>query len=469
MSEVPTEPGIYRDLPDELYRKIPFVSQSILKMVDRDADYGASPLHAKAAFDGKYPTDSDALRYGRAEHCWIHEGEDEFRRRTLVATSCVGTIKSRNGELCGAAAYRLSPKPQHPDDQWRQSSHMLLQSGWELREESESGSCYYVRGIEHCRVSDHAPTEATERWLNDVRGSDVRVAFGSDVLLELKPLVSETATPLKFWYCGKHSDKSNEEPTDYVSAEDVERIKAMAEGIRNHEINEHLRRTGQSEVVIIYDVPVQFYVYSCRECGADGTCRKVAQESWRCDACGESMVAPVVALKSTLLRSKVRIDRLGDPTDKFPHLISDLKRMQRGEGRRKQREWKIRDYGWDVQAAAYTEAVRLHFGVERCHYIWVFVEEKYPHDVVWFPASHDTLAVGHDKLTRYRQEWCRCVYLNKWPGYCVGNQEPGGLPDGVIREYRKCYGDNDGHLPSERIVRDGGEAGGGASDQVAVG
>lgn len=331
------EPGIYHDLPFESYCELPYLNQSILKMLDTEERYGATPKHAKAAFDGQIERDDTrALQMGRAEHCWICEGEEVFRQRYLVAPKCCDAIK-KDGRQC-------TNSPTHLDD---------------------------------------------------------------DV-----------------WYCGVHKTETAMIP-EFTTSTDLDRIKAMAESVRSHEINVHLRRKGWSECTIVYDVPIEFYVQGKGEHG------------------------PTAEKVETSLRHKVRIDRLAEPWKKNPHLIVDLKRMQVMAGSRRERESCIQSYGWDVQAAMYCEAVKRHFGVDRCHYIWVFVEEKPPHDVVWFEASTDTLRIGADKLWRYRKEWATCEHQNKWPGYCSGNQPKGGLNGYYCQKYLERFADDTGTLTSE--------------------
>jgi hypothetical protein len=447
----PLPPGIYHDLSFEAYRPLPYLSQSILKMMDRDERFGMTPLHAKAAFDGHpIKARTSTLRLGTAEHCWIVEGEAEFRRRHKIATPCVGVVKSRPGEICGCAAKFVSIQPQHIEDQYRQAEHLLTSCGWTLRARSDSGSAYFQNGNRHLRVSDHPPNEKTQQWLDETRALQIVVGHGANIVADLNSSVPQTSSvePLLFWYCGTHAKGlETDEPTDFVSTADLERIRAMAEGVRNHEACQFLKRSGWSEATIIYDVPVRVSFQTCRKChGVDCLTRNEAMTEYRCRICGRKSEAPGLVDEVVNLRHKVRLDRLAGPLGEHPHLILDLKRMQVGEGALWIRERRIREYGWHVQAAMYTEAVRIHFGVPRCHWAWLFVEEKPPHDVCWLPASDAVLSIGTDQLNRYRSEWARCLLTGKWSGYCDGNQPPGGLPDGYVRDYFKRFAGENGEL-----------------------
>lgn len=254
------------------------------------------------------------------------------------------------------------------------------------------------------------------------------------------------------WFCGTHAKNIEvTEPADYCTDSDVSRIRAMAEAVRSHPIQQHLARPGWSECVGVWDVPVKVGYRTCPHCNGFEHPRRfnTRHGTFWCWRCRKPMEVPKVASVTVELRHKCRLDRLADPHKDQPHLIVDLKRMQSMAGSREAREKCIKAYFWDLQAAMYTEFVRIHFGVERCHWTWVFCEEKPPHDVTYIPASADTLAVGADKLNRYRKLWALCQFTNIWPGYCVGNQQPGGLPERYIEFYRKQYGDSDGALSGE--------------------
>jgi hypothetical protein len=326
---VTMDPGIYHDLSFDEYAALPFLNQSVLKLID--PFNGGSPKHAKAAFDGLLRFDSQVMRLGRAEHCVITEGDEAFHQRFKVADSCCALLKSgdRKGERCGKSASNL------------------------------------------------------------VDGG---------------------------WLCGMHSPKDWTPERDFVSADDYDRIQAMAASVKAHPIIKHLRRPGWSECTIVYDVPVK---------GA--TLDKSGPE-------------PRTIHIDTTLRHKCRLDRLAQPTGKRPHLIIDLKRMPVGEGSAVSRSRAIERYGWDVQAAMYCEAVRCACGVKACEWIWIFVEEGYPHDVQVIPADDDTLAIGLDKLTRYRSLWAECEAKQDWPGQCAAEPAYGGLSEWSVREYRKKFG-----------------------------
>lgn len=368
MSAVQTDKAtVSHDMPYEQYRGIRALNQSTLKLMDRDAPYGASPLHAKSVFDGKLERDDTlALRMGRAEHCWIVEGEKSFRQRFRVAPAACEAVK-KDGNRC-----------------------------------------------------TNQPT---------------KTAAGQ-------------------WYCGVkgHAPAGAEEISDFVNATDFERIRAVAESVHRHPIGKHCRRPGWSEYTIKYTVPVSFVTLHCPKCGVgdlpDDKGEVPAASQWfrhrgpvtTCRKCEGEFPAPETREHDVVMPHKVRIDRLAQQYKGLPYLAIDLKRMPVMEGKRWKREKAIERYGWDVQAAMYIEAVMTAFGANRCDFCWVFVEEKYPHDVVWFPAGRDTIAIGADKLRRYRQQWAACDHLDYWPGYCISDQQPGGLSEYYVSRYYEQHG-----------------------------
>ena len=111
-------PGLYRGLDHATYAAIPTVKRSALMLLDEDR---GTPKHARAEQDGLLPRpQTDTFRLGRAEHCWICEGEAAFRRQFLVAPdACGAEIKSRPGDRCGNRPRYLTA-----DGDWRCGSHV---------------------------------------------------------------------------------------------------------------------------------------------------------------------------------------------------------------------------------------------------------------------------------------------------------------------------------------------------------
>lgn len=95
------QPGIYHDVPFDVYRAWPAVSQSSLK-------YGrhTSLYHMRQLLDGKLKSkDSEAKRFGRAIHCGVLEPA-KFAATFEVPTTCGAVISTgdRKGQACGSEA-----------------------------------------------------------------------------------------------------------------------------------------------------------------------------------------------------------------------------------------------------------------------------------------------------------------------------------------------------------------------------
>lgn len=344
-----------------------------------------SPLHADALRKGVMKYDTPTLMLGRAEHAYIIEGPEEFAKRHPIAQQCNAKIQtgSNKGKRC---------------------------------------------------------TKTGTHRVNEI------------------------------WFCGQHKGELATEVPEAISQFDFMRIGMMGESVRNHEINVHLARKGWSEVTIVYTVDIECRVRRCPHCEAFDYPKPFARLNEldrKCLNCGETFTVTAPEVATLPVQHKVRIDRLGRPNERMPNYVCcDLKRMQLMKGDRESRERSIRDYGYDVQGAMYTEAVRVAFerGLpvfnERGYevdtfaeplddvvpFLWIFVEEKPPHDVTWFPMDADTRLIGESKLRRYRQQWATCCITNQWPGRCVGVQEPGGLPPYEKRKYERDYADDNGVL-----------------------
>ena len=112
------QPGIYPDIPYPEYHNIPAVRASHLKICV-DADNGGSPLHMRAAMDGRMDTDSRARKFGRAVHCRLLEPA-EYRTRFAFAKPCCAKLKRgpRKGEGCGLASSVVDQ-----DEKWYCGKH----------------------------------------------------------------------------------------------------------------------------------------------------------------------------------------------------------------------------------------------------------------------------------------------------------------------------------------------------------
>lgn len=227
------------------------------------------------------------------------------------------------------------------------------------------------------------------------------------------------------WGCGVagHAPKNAKRVSDFVTEADIRRIRRMHEAVKNHPFARRMGGIGWKELTLVWDVPVRITV-------RDG-------DDWK--------------TVEVLLRHRGRLDRLSEPRRGYPFTIVDLKRMPLFGGSRRDRERAIESGELHVQAALYCEGVRATFGLppdERVDFVWLFVEERFPHDVVPFPASEETLEGGAIVLEQRRRLWALCEHYQTWPGRTgvaalearawgkeepPPAEEPGGLSAHVLR------------------------------------
>lgn len=98
------EPGIHKGIPFDEYLSWRLLSHSVLKE--------PSPLHMKAAMDGKLEVNSNDTRLGSAIHCYLLDSREEYERRFPVAAPCSAILKSgaRKGDQCGLTSTHRDPK-----------------------------------------------------------------------------------------------------------------------------------------------------------------------------------------------------------------------------------------------------------------------------------------------------------------------------------------------------------------------
>jgi ATP-dependent exoDNAse (exonuclease V) beta subunit len=83
------EPGIYHGISFAEYVSWPAINSSSLKWAE------VSPLHCKAALDGKMNDDSTAKKFGRAIHCRLLEPE-KYKEEFITSDKCCARTKKEN-------------------------------------------------------------------------------------------------------------------------------------------------------------------------------------------------------------------------------------------------------------------------------------------------------------------------------------------------------------------------------------
>lgn len=80
---------------------------------------------------------------------------------------------------------------------------------------------------------------------------------------------------------------------------------------------------------------------------------------------------------------------------------------------------KMIDFGWDIQAAAYTRAVETVHPeyAGRVRFVVLAVEPKPPHEVLVRGLAGTMRALGEWKWTQAVKAWDACLRERRWPGY----------------------------------------------------
>lgn len=186
----------------------------------------------------------------------------------------------------------------------------------------------------------------------------------------------------KSWYCGRHKHDDCTEPADYISIEEGERIKAMADRLHGHESLAMLKRTGWSELTFVAE--------------RDG------------------------------VLVKGRCDRVPQELD----IIIDVKKTQVGAADDDTCAASIANYGWHRQAALYVDGIAACNAGLRPRFAWVFIEDGHPYGVNVIVADEETLDIGREEIDDVLAQWKRAKAYDSFPDYMPDVRHPfvGGLP-----------------------------------------
>ena len=100
--------------------------------------------------------------------------------------------------------------------------------------------------------------------------------------------------------------------------------------------------------------------------------------------------------------------------------IVDIKKIGVASGSNSELRNQIRKLHYDLQGSLYLEAHRQHFG-EDAKFLWLFVEDGYPHHVIPRFMSPAMEQLGRAKMLPTLERWRQCVEAGEFPGY---TQEP---------------------------------------------
>lgn len=149
-----------------------------------------------------------------------------------------------------------------------------------------------------------------------------------------------------------------------MDAEDIVLCNKVREAVHGHKVAGELLREGDRELSIYWDHPIY---------------------GVRCKSLIDHMGATTCDLKSS--------------RDIRPHKFNRS----------------ILEYGYDVQGAFYTDAVKALTGETRPYAI-IAVEKSPPFDVVVYDLDDAILSLGRQKYTRWLERYLECMESGEWPG-----------------------------------------------------
>ncbi|HSG72881.1 MAG TPA: PD-(D/E)XK nuclease-like domain-containing protein [Planctomycetaceae bacterium] len=292
----------FHNIPFEEYLGLQLVNSSAIK-----AGIEGSMKRMRAAVTGLLEdSDTKDRKFGRAEHCYILEGEEAFTGRVEIASSCTA-IKKGDGMPC-----------------------------------TNAGVCVNESG----------------QWLCGVHSKGVDVSV----------------------------------PTEYVTQDELERIKRSCEAIRNHKCFKVLKAGGLPEVTAIADV----FGVRC----------KTRMDFYRAD------------------------DGLIIDLKKFDRTIVSVDNA-----------WKvICNLSYHVQAELYRLAVESLTG-KKPTFLWIFAESKPPYDVLPMQLSESDAASARAWIEMTLNDYAKCEREGFWPGiWDQGHPAKSSLPDWKLQQTPKLEG-----------------------------
>ncbi len=190
------------------------------------------------------------------------------------------------------------------------------------------------------------------------------------------------------WFCGTHC-KGQSPAENVLSQADANTVEAIAEKVKQHKVIRLLRQRGGYEATAIWEL-----------------------EGERC---------------------KGRYDKLIPRTDKLPPVIIDLKKCRMGHARTDMFEKAIRDYRYDVKAAWYCDGLNKITG-DPPLFVWIAVEDEYPHGLNVIQADRATINVGRIRYRKLFADYLRAKQSGQWQGY-TNEIVVGGLPEYMKYQY----------------------------------
>lgn len=194
------------------------------------------------------------------------------------------------------------------------------------------------------------------------------------------------------WYCGQHAPQGVVSGAEeYITASESERIEAMTAQVRRHPVVKLIRQHGGFETSFVADL--------------EG------------------------------VRMKGRLDKW-IPGGNCPATIVDVKKCGLGGANRDAFGRQVHKYAYHVKAALYVDCMESLTGT-RPNFIWIVIEDEYPHAIYVAGASPEDLECGTREYRELLIELKRSLRTGFWRGPCRLNEH--GQQDidwdGVVPEW----------------------------------
>lgn len=179
------------------------------------------------------------------------------------------------------------------------------------------------------------------------------------------------------WLCGVHKPKAladiSAPEKNVLSEDEAARIEAIASAIKNHDVVKLLRQRGG------FEVSAQFHM--------DG------------------------------IQCKMRLDKfIPRTTTSLPPVVIDVKKVGLGKATDEEIGRSVVNYRYLEKAAWYVDGVRALVG-EPATFVWIFVEDEYPHGIAVKQADAMDLAIGRANYREALQMYRHGMATGEWPGY----------------------------------------------------
>ena len=235
------------------------------------------------------------------------------------------------------------------------------------------------------------------------------------------------------WFCGTHAPKKDSE----------RKIARLTESLTNES---QKADPNAAEIAVIKEsiaaeqelIQPQDFLTVAEASNVEGAFRQVQDHSVikMFQAKGGVETSLVWNIGDMLMKGRVDKD-LPAPRGIHPVTV-DLKKVARGRGT----DWAfakaVSEYHYDMKGALYVDGLYECDGIRR-KFVWVVVEDEFPHAVNLIEMDRETLEIGRAKYRYVLRKYAECMKKDTWPGYAT-KIHFGGLTTSQKRHWRTVLG-----------------------------